>query len=157
MTKKKSAAHRKRNLKKPKKKENSGSPRCGLCGKSGKLIKTECCDQWICDDEDKYVLFSYATNSCQRNHRRFTLCGYHYNEDHDSHDWKTCQKCRESIETEMYVWYGTNEYNFEKLKDIPSYEPTICANCNTIIKLGEGGYSRKGGKYFCYDCSEIRY
>ena len=57
----------------------------------------------------------------------------------------------------MYVWYGTNEYNFKKLKDIPSYEPTICAKCNTIIKLGEGGYSMKGGKYFCYDCSDIRY
>ena len=157
MTKKKSATHQKRKIRKPKKNKNPSSPRCGLCGKSGKLIKTDCCGQWICDDEDKYVLFSYATNSCHRNHRRYTLCGYHYNEDHDGHDWQTCQKCRESIETEMYVWYGTNEYNFEKLKNIPSYEPTICAKCNTIIKLGEGGYSRKGGKYFCYDCSDIRY
>ncbi len=38
-------------------------PRCGLCGKTGNLIRTECCGNWICDDEDKYVIFSYARNS----------------------------------------------------------------------------------------------
>ena len=42
---------------------NSDAPRCGLCGKRGGLIQTECCGQWICDDEDNYVLFSYARNS----------------------------------------------------------------------------------------------
>jgi hypothetical protein len=35
------------------------APRCGLCGKRGRLVRTECCGQWICDDEDSYVLFSY--------------------------------------------------------------------------------------------------
>ena len=143
--------------KKTKQKKSPDFPRCELCEKRGKLTKTECCDQWICDDEDKYVLFSYSRNSCHRNHRRYTLCGYHYNEGHDGNDWQSCQKCRESFETEMYVWYGTNEYNFEKLKDIPPYEPTRCAKCNTIIKLAEDGYSRKGGEYYCYDCSDIPY
>jgi hypothetical protein len=57
-------------------------PRCGLCGKRGKLTKTECCDQWICDDTENYVLFSYARNSCARNHGRYTLCAHHYNEGH---------------------------------------------------------------------------
>jgi hypothetical protein len=66
------------------KKRNDGSkPKCGLCGKTRKLTKTECCGQWICDDEGKYVIFSYARNSCSRNHRRFTLCGYHYTEEHE--------------------------------------------------------------------------
>jgi hypothetical protein len=130
--------------------------RCGLCGKTGKLTKTECCDQWICDDEDKYVMFSYARNSCYRNHRRYTLCGYHFAEEHDGH-WKDCSECRNSFETEMYVYYGTNEYNFEKLENPPEYEPTRCAKCNTIINLGEDGYSIKGGKYFCYDCSEMQF
>lgn len=32
-------------------------PRCGLCGKTRNLTKTECCGNWICDDYDKYVLF----------------------------------------------------------------------------------------------------
>lgn len=52
---------------------SSDTPRCGLCGKTKKLTKTECCDNWICDDEDQYRLFSFAHNSCRRNHRRYTL------------------------------------------------------------------------------------
>jgi hypothetical protein len=37
-----------------KKNKVDGKPRCGLCG-GKKLTKTECCGQWICDDEDKKV------------------------------------------------------------------------------------------------------
>jgi hypothetical protein len=59
-------------------KAGDAGARCGLCGKKGKLTRTDCCGQWICDDEDKYVMFSYARNSCHRNHRRYTLCGYHH-------------------------------------------------------------------------------
>jgi hypothetical protein len=131
------------------------TPRCGLCGKTGNLTKTECCDQWICDDESQYVLFSYARNSCYRNHRRFTLCGYHYAEGH-SGDWKTCPECRADFEkTEMYVYYGTNEYNFEKLENPPDYEPTKCAECGAIINLSEDGYSIKQGDYFCVRCNDF--
>jgi len=63
--------------------------RCGLCGKTGRLTRTECCGKWICDDADEYVMFSYARNSCYRNHDRFTLCGYHHTEGHAG-DWKEC-------------------------------------------------------------------
>jgi len=143
-----------RKQRKRKRKKIARTPRCGLCGKTENLTKTECCGQWICDDEDQYVLFSYARNSCYRNHRRYTLCGYHYAEGH-SGDWKTCPQCREDFETEMYVYYGTNEYNFEKLENPPEYEPTRCAKCNTIIVLGEDGYSVKGGNYFCAECSAL--
>jgi hypothetical protein len=51
-------------------KTNPGKSRCGLCGKPKNLAQTECCGQWICNDEHKYVLFSYARNSCARNHDR---------------------------------------------------------------------------------------
>ena len=95
--------------------------RCGLCGKTRKLTRTECCRRWICDDEDKYILFSYARNSCSRNHRRYTLCGYHSSEEHPG-DWRECQRCRKEIQAEMYVHYGTNEYNFVKLENPPCYE-----------------------------------
>jgi hypothetical protein len=61
----------------------------------------------------------------------------------------------EDFMTEMYVWYGTNEYNFEKLKNPPEYEPTICSNCGRVIILGEEGYSQKGDKYWCYECTEV--
>ena len=127
---------------------------CGLCGKTTNLTRTDCCGNWICDDEHTYVLFSYARNSCHRNHSRYTLCSFHHNEGH-SGDWKTCEECRSSFETEMYVWYGTNEYNFEKLENPPTYEPTKCSNCGCVIRLGTDGYSFSGGKYLCMNCSDF--
>lgn len=125
---------------------------CGLCGKSAKLTRTECCGEWICDDESEYVLFSYAHNSCHRNHSRYTLCASHYNEGHEG-AWQECRECREGFETEMYVWYGTNEYNFVKLENPPKYKPTKCAKCKRVIRLAEDGYSMKGGKYYCDRCT----
>lgn len=128
--------------------------RCGLCGKPGKLTRTVCCNNWICDDEDKYVMFSYARNSCHRNHDRYTLCSFHFNEGHAG-DWQSCEECRKSFEIEMYVWYGTNKYNFTKLENPPKYEPTKCAECGSVIRLGEDGYSMQGNDYLCWNCSGI--
>lgn len=136
------------------KKINDNVPPCGLCGKNKKQReKTDCCGNWICNDANNYVLFSYARNSCSRNHRRFTLCGYHHNEEH-SGDWKTCKKCRESFEheLEMYVWYGTNEYNFEKLENPPVFKPTYCINCKKHIVLPDGGFTSFRGAYACEEC-----
>ena len=130
------------------------SRHCGLCGKTRKLTRTECCGQWICDDEDKYVLFSYARNSCFRNHRRYTLCGYHSAEEHAG-DWRTCQQCREDIQTEMYVYYGTNEFNFVTLENPPRYEPTLCKQCGAVIRLSEDAYTMKGKGYYCERCSPV--
>lgn len=128
------------------------TPICGLCGKKAKLIKTECCNNWICNDEGKYVIFSYARNSCSRNHRRFTLCGYHNTENHKG-NWKTCKRCLNSFDTEDYVWYGTDEYNFEKLPDPPKFEPTLCGNCKHIIKRSEEEYTLlPNGQFFCEIC-----
>jgi hypothetical protein len=55
----------------------------------------------------------------------------------------------------MYVWYGTNEYNFEKLKNPPTFEPTKCTTCGRVIRLGAGGYSVRGKQYFCMGCSGV--
>ncbi|GKT10257.1 hypothetical protein [Desulforhabdus sp. TSK] len=132
------------------------APRCGLCGKQGKLTKTECCNQWICDDEDQYVLFSYARNSCYRNHSNYTLCAYHYNEGHEG-DWRECRKCRDAFETEKYVWHGTNEYNFVKLQNPPKFEPTRCSKCNAVIRLSEDAYSMQSGKYYCAQCMGLKF
>lgn len=130
-------------------------PRCGLCGKGRTLTETECCGQWICDDEDQYVIFSYARNSCHRNHRRYTLCGYHHAEGHPG-TWKDCKTCRADFETELYVYYGTNEYNSEKLENTPKYKPTRCSKCKAVIRLGEDGYSVCGREYWCERCSAER-
>lgn len=126
--------------------------KCGLCGKKKGLIKTPCCGQWICNDVHTYVMFSYATNSCYRNHDRYTLCSFHYHEGHKG-NWKDCSKCRKEIDkTEMYVWYGTNEFNFEKLENPPEYKPTICSQCKKVIDLGNDGYSFSGEGYKCMRC-----
>ncbi len=130
-------------------------PRCGLCGKAANLTRTECCGQWICDDEEKYVLFSYARNSCHRNHRRYTLCGYHDAEAHPGH-WKECPRCRDAFETEIYVYYGTNEYNFDKLENPPAYDPTRCSKCGVVIVLSAGGYSGRGNEYWCGKCTDTK-
>ena len=141
----------KRNMVTQKRSQSAVSVKCGLCGKTRKLTRTECCGNWICDDEDKYVLFSYARNSCNRNHRRYTLCGHHHTEEHPGR-WTECKTCRGDVETEMYVWYGTNEYNFEKLQNPPVYQPTRCSKCGKTIVLSGGGYSMQGGKYLCEAC-----
>lgn len=144
-------------MKKQKKTSNRVErPRCGLCGKTRNLTKTGCCDQWICDDADQYVIFSFARNSCYRNHDRFTLCSLHYNEEHSGH-WKDCKECRDDIETEMYVYYGTNEYNFEKLENPPDYEPTRCFECNSIIDLGYSSHSITRDGYLCAKCSDAKW
>jgi len=135
-------------------KRRSAGRECGLCGKTSKLTKTACCGRWICDDEDQYIIFSYARDSCYRNHRRYTLCGYHHAEEHPG-DWKTCRKCRDDFETEMYVYSGTNEYNFEKLQNPPQYEPTKCTICNRVIILSEDSYTTKGDAYFCSGCMNV--
>jgi hypothetical protein len=127
--------------------------RCGVCGKQDNLTKTSCCDNWICDDTDQYVMFSYARNSCYRNHDRYTLCAYHWHEGHDG-DWQTCAKCRAEIEPEMYAYYGTNEYNFTVLKNPPKFKPTRCAECKRVISLSQDGYMLKpNGDYICTNCS----
>lgn len=128
---------------------------CGLCGKTKGLTKTECCGNWICDDEHEYVIFSYARNSCYRNHRRYTLCGFHHEEGHEGR-WQDCAECRDAFETEMYVYCGTNAYNFEQLPNPPAYEPTHCQHCGRVISLGEDGYSIAGGEYFCGACTAER-
>ena len=134
------------------KKEKTIKPPCGLCGKSKKpRYKTECCGNWVCGDESEYVMFSYSRDICSRNHRRFTLCASHHAEEHKG-DWKTCKKCRKGFESEMYVWYGTNEYNFEKLPNPPVFKPTYCSKCGERIVLSDGGYSSLCGVYRCDNC-----
>ena len=131
---------------------SSAAPRCGLCGKRGNLTRTPCCGNWICDDEHKYVMFSHARNSCYRNHARYTLCGQHFSEEHEG-DWKDCPECRDGQETEWYVYYGTNEYNFEKLPNPPEYDPTHCSECGRVIRMGRETITTTSDGYICQDCT----
>jgi hypothetical protein len=56
----------------------------------------------------------------------------------------------------MYVWYGTNEFNFVKLENPPDFEPTHCAQCERIITMGEEGFSVFEGRYYCEACAAKR-
>jgi hypothetical protein len=132
--------------------KGSNIPQCGLCGGTENLTQTNCCGNWICDDESEYRLFSYARNSCSRNHRRLTLCAIHDGEGHEG-QWQECQACRDMFETEIYVDYGTNKYNFETLVNPPKYESTRCADCKRVIRLASGGYSYDKDGYYCGKCS----
>ena len=140
-------------MSKKKKSRRRSIPRCGLCGKKARLTRTECCGQWICDDIEKYETFSYSRDSCWRNHSSYTLCALHFNEEHEG-DWQDCSECRETFDTEMYVWNGTNEYNFEKLRNIPKFDPTYCAGCDRVIVKGRDGFSSMKGKFYCMKCTE---
>lgn len=135
-------------------KTGTKKPKCGLCGKTKNLTQTSCCGEWVCDDEDQYTLFSLAKNSCLRNHRTLTLCGYHDQENHPG-SWQECPDCKNSFETELYVWYGTNKFNFEKLPNPPQFSPTLCHSCSKVIKLGADSYSISKGKYTCEQCAKV--
>jgi hypothetical protein len=56
----------------------------------------------------------------------------------------------------MYVWFGTNEYNFERLANPPEYEPTRCTGCQKLIRLAEEGYMLKGSEYLCEACASMK-
>jgi hypothetical protein len=88
---------------------------------------------------------------CYERHSRFSLCGFHHNDGHAG-SWKDCQECREEFPTEMYVYYGTNNHNFDKLENPPAYEPTKCSGCGVVIVLSKGGYSQFGDQYTCGKC-----
>jgi hypothetical protein len=124
-----------------------------LCGKNAPLTKTECCGNWLCDDAASYVLFSYARNSCSRNHDHYTLCAFHHREQHPG-SWKECPLCSAGFQTEVYVYFGTNEYNFEKLENPPAYEPTRCSTCGVVIRLSEDGHAQFGEQIWCQACAD---
>jgi hypothetical protein len=55
----------------------------------------------------------------------------------------------------MYVWYGTNEFNFETLINPPKFEPTLCAKCKQQIHLGTESHTLSGGDYYCERCFAV--
>lgn len=123
-------------------------PKCGLCSSSKKaLTKTSCCNHWICDDEGTYVIFLYARNSCYRNHDRYTLCSYHFHEKHKD-VWQNCKICKASFDTPDYVSMGTNEYNFEVLKN-PQKFSIPCVNCGFTADTLDAFSLQTSSGYYC--------
>jgi hypothetical protein len=66
---------------------------CRFCSDArATLVKTPCCDQWICCDT-AFVSFR-GGGRCQVEHERFSLCYAHYQDQHGG-PWESCQKCRD--------------------------------------------------------------
>ena len=101
------------------------------------------CGNWVSGDEGDYVMFSIRRDICSRETIAvLRSAGITIRRDIKG-GWKTCKKCYDDFkhELEMYVWYGTNEYNFERLPNPPGFEPTYCAKCKEKSSLSDGGWS----------------
>ena len=76
---------------------------CRFCGKESlPLVKTKCCNQWICCDTEYFSI--RGGGYCQSEHEHYSACYFHYNEKHPG-SWQECDECRESI--------GEEQFNYE--------------------------------------------
>lgn len=65
---------------------------CRFCGDpSVPLVKTECCEEWICCDTE--ALSFRGGGFCQFEHEYSSMCHFHFNEEHDG-VWEVCQLCQ---------------------------------------------------------------
>ena len=75
------------------------------------LVKTPCCQQWICCDT-AFLSFR-GGGRCQVEHERFSLCYSHYEDQHGG-PWESCQKCRDFWTPRDYKTYAENPINWPK-------------------------------------------
>jgi len=132
---------------------------CILCNNESKLVKTECCNVWLCtgrEDNACNVNAGPNSNNCNANHNQFTLCSIHHNQKHKEQDWRKCEKCKEAFQVQIYTWLGTNQYNHVKLEDSAKIEPTHCKCCKKVINLDADGFIQKSdGSIHCKKCENI--
>ncbi len=73
---------------------------CRFCGeKFVALVKTQCCNQWICCDTA--FLSIRGGGYCQFEHENYSACHFHYSENHQG-IWQECEECRDFFEDEQY-------------------------------------------------------
>jgi len=54
---------------------------CHFCEQIGlPLVKTRCCQKWVCCDRD--FLSFRGGGRCQFEHEHYSICHFHYNNDH---------------------------------------------------------------------------
>jgi hypothetical protein len=82
---------------------------CRFCGDAeAPLVKTPCCEQWICCDTAFVSL--RGGGYCQVEQERFSLCYSHYQDQHGG-PWESCQKCRDFWSPQDYKFYAENPIN----------------------------------------------
>src|SRR3990167_6313329 len=76
---------------------------CVFCGRDKvPLLKTPCCNHWICCDT-KFVSIA-GGGYCQEQHERFSLCYSHYIDKH-SGTWQDCAVCKNYWSASEYKDY----------------------------------------------------
>ncbi len=65
---------------------------CRFCGsRKAPLVKTRCCEQWICCDT---AFMSFRGGGfCQFEHEHYSACHFRYNEGHQG-SLQSCRECR---------------------------------------------------------------
>jgi len=120
-------------------------------------------------------MFSYSRDFCMRSHRRYTMCGFHYNERHRGLDWRQCPACKDMNKSDPS--YSENGYNVTPRLDrpkgecmcvrarggaqqltacarAPRYSTVKCAKCPNRIYTAQEGYSNSAqGGITCTRCS----
>jgi hypothetical protein len=83
---------------------------CRFCGDSKvALVKTVCCEQWICCDT---AAFSFRGGGyCQDYHERNSLCYEHNTEGHAGH-FKDCTECEKHLSRREYEEYLSDSTNY---------------------------------------------
>lgn len=86
---------------------------CRFCGSNGApLVKTPCCQQWICCDTK--TLSFRGGGYCQDAHERYSMCYSHFSDGHKG-DFKNCQSC--------LAYWGEKEFqqSLQNKINYPSY------------------------------------
>jgi hypothetical protein len=132
---------------------------CGLCGKQGPVVQTECCGHFLCEPpENEYDTKLPILDNCSRNHDKYTLCGLHKEHSGENCNWRDCSKCKTKFpKVEMYVGYGTKNYNFDcENWNAPKFEVTHCAECGILIHLNTTMHIvRQNQTVICHKHQEI--
>lgn len=73
---------------------------CAFCGNDSlPLVKTKCCERFICCDTD-YLSFR-GGGRCQFQHENYSICHFHYNEKHQE-QWQECKECRDFFGSQKF-------------------------------------------------------
>jgi hypothetical protein len=130
-------------------------PQCTVCSRQGRLRRTSCCNNWVCDRDDLYT-GGYSRAFCNRSHERYTACGQHHSEGHKG-DWRTCRTCLSEIPHIQHC----SGFNV-----VPPLQPRTqgallshaCSQCHgrfvKDVETWSTRYHKKKGELeLCYECT----
>ena len=80
---------------------------CRYCGDANvALIKSKCCDRWICCDTPP--MHPYGGGFCQYTHEKYSPCYFHYNEGHRV--WTSCEECADIFGSSLGDFKSEEKY-----------------------------------------------